>query len=250
MCPQILGIDSYWLMMMLGVVTAILIFRFLTTKGKLPNKAYDYYAFAGIASIAAGLVFAMLLQSFYNFVETGVFVLKGLTFMGGLVGGALTFVTFALSTKNITIRKCFFPVAEIAVPCILIAHCLGRIGCFLAGCCYGVESEFGLFFPTLNKTVIPTQLIEAIFLAILFAITLFFTLKNKLKGFNLPFYCIGYAIFRFIIEFFRADPRGAFLGFLSPSQVQSILFLLIGIALLVLRIKKPTLYEMPQEEKE
>ena len=160
-------------------------------------------------------------QSFYNIVETGVFVLKGLTFMGGLVGGALTFVTFALSTKNKTIRKCFFPVAE-----------------------------FGLFFPTLGKTVIPTQLIEAIFLAILFVITLFFTLKNDLKGFNLPFYCIGYAIFRFIIEFFRADPRGAFLGFLSPSQVQSILFLLIGIVLLVLRIKKPTLYEMPQEEKE
>ena len=249
MYPQII-IDSYWLMLVLGVLSAIFVFRFLSAKTKLPDKAYDYYAFAGVASIAAGLVFAMLFQSFYNFVETGVFKLQGLTFMGGLIGGAATFIAFALSTKNGMIRKCFFPVAEIAVPCICVAHCLGRIGCFLAGCCYGVESEFGIFFPTLGKTVIPTQLIEAIFLALLFALLLFFTLKNKLKGFNLPFYCIGYAIFRFIIEFFRADPRGAFLGFLSPSQVQSIVFLLIGIALLVLRIKKPSLYEMPQEEKE
>ncbi|MBQ7223939.1 MAG: prolipoprotein diacylglyceryl transferase [Clostridia bacterium] len=249
MYPQII-IDSYWLMLVLGVLSAIFVFRFLSTKTKLPDKAYDYYAFAAVASIAAGLVFAMLFQSFYNFAETGVFKLQGLTFMGGLIGGAATFIAFALSTKNGMIRKCFFPVAEIAVPCICVAHCLGRIGCFLAGCCYGVESEFGIFFPTLGKTVIPTQLIEAIFLALLFALLLFFTLKNNLKGFNLPFYCIGYAIFRFIIEFFRADPRGAFLGFLSPSQVQSIVFLLIGIALLVLRIKKPSLYEMPQEEKE
>ena len=113
-----------------------------------------------------------------------------------------------------------------------------------------MESEFGLYFPTLGKTVIPTQLIEAIFLFILFAIIFLLTIKDKLKGFYLSFYCIGYAIFRFIIEFFRDDPRGAFLGFFSPSQVQSILFLIVGVALLIIRIKKPSLYELPQDEKE
>jgi phosphatidylglycerol:prolipoprotein diacylglycerol transferase len=239
MCPQILGIDSYWLMMMLGVVTAILIFRFLTTKGKLPNKAYDYYAFAGVASIAAGLVFAMLFQSFYNFVETGVFVLKGLTFMGGLVGGALTFVTFALSTKNKTIRKCFFPVAEIAVPCILIAHFLGRIGCFLAGCCYGVESEFGF---AMHGTVrFPVQLLESLCNFIIAAVIYEVLKKGLLRGRVLYLYLALYAFVRFFDEFLRGDEiRGFILG-LSTSQFISIFIEAFALTMLLIPIIKRNL---------
>ncbi len=246
MYPEIV-IPSYSLLLILGVVAAVLNYRFVSTKINLLNKAYDHYSFAAIVSIAVGLVSAMLFQSFYNFIETGVFKLEGLTFMGGLLGGAACFIIFALTAKDPTVKRAFFPVAEIAAPCIAIAHCLGRIGCFMSGCCYGVESEHGLFFPSLGKTVLPTQLYEAIFLLALFGVLEFFVLSKKApKNFNLVIYCISYGIFRFIIEYFRGDPRGELVFFITPSQFQSILFVVAGVALLLFRLKKPHLYDIPQ----
>ena len=91
----------------------------------------------------------------------------------------------------------------IAPACITLAHGLGRVGCFLAGCCYGKEttSILGVTFPKgstayflygPNHNVLPTQLFEAIFLFILFII-LFFMKKNQFIT-----YLFSYGIFRFL----------------------------------------------------
>lgn len=244
MYPYMFGgkISSYSVFMVIAIIAAVVLYRFLCAKKKTPDDVYNYYSTAGIVSIAAGILSAFLFQSVYNFFETGVFRLGGLTFMGGLVGGALCFILFAVCSRRPNIRRAFFSQAEIASVCVALAHAIGRIGCFLAGCCYGKESEHGLYFPAIGKKVIPTQLYESVFLFALFAVLLVFTLKDKPKGFNLIVYCFAYSIFRFVIEFFRDDPRGAFLDVLSPSQVQSLVFFACGIALTVLRIKKPELY--------
>lgn len=244
MYPYMFGgkISSYSVFMVIAIIAAVILYRLLSAKKKTPDDIYNYYSTAGIVSIAAGVLSAFLFQSVYNFFETGVFRLGGLTFMGGLVGGALCFILFAVCSRKANIRRAFFSQSEIAAPCVALAHAIGRIGCFLAGCCYGKESEYGLFFPAIGKKVIPTQLYEAVFLFVLFAVLLAFTLKNKPEGFNLIVYCFAYSVFRFTIEFFRDDPRGAFLGALSPSQVQSLIFFACGIALTVLRLKKPELY--------
>ena len=240
MYPYMFGgkISSYSVFMVIAIIAAVILYRFLSAKKKTPDDIYNYYSTAGIVSIAAGVLSAFLFQSVYNFFETGVFRLGGLTFMGGLVGGALCFILFAVCSRKANIRRAFFSQSEIAAPCVALAHAIGRIGCFLAGCCYGKESDFGLFFPAIGKKVIPTQLYEAVFLFVLFAVLLTFTLKNKPEGLNLIVYCFAYSVFRFTIEFFRDDPRGAFLGALSPSQVQSLIFFACGIALTVLRLKK------------
>ena len=238
-------ISSYSVMLVIALIAAVALFRILSGVKKTPDKIYSYYSIAGIVSIAAGIASAFLFQAVYNFFETGVFRLRGLTFMGGLTGGALCFILFALLSRRPEIRKAFFSEAELAAPCIALAHGIGRIGCFLAGCCYGKESEHGLYFPALNARVIPTQLIEACFLFALFGVLLWMTLKNKPVGVNLIVYCLAYSVFRFIIEFYRDDPSGAFLGALSPSQAQSIILFSAGAALVVLRIKKPALYLPP-----
>ncbi len=240
MYPHLFGIeflDSYSVMMVLGILAAVLLFRTLCTIKKVDDKAYSYYSTAGLVSIAVGIFSAFLFQAIYDLIETGVFELSGLTFMGGLVGGVACFVAFGVFAKNETVKSAFFPVAELAVPCILLAHFLGRIGCFLAGCCYGKQSSHGIFMPEVGAKVIPTQLYEAIFLLVLFGIILFLTLK-KSSAFNLIIYAISYSVFRFIIEFFRDDPRGAFLGALSPSQVQSLILFTVGVALLVYKLVK------------
>jgi phosphatidylglycerol:prolipoprotein diacylglycerol transferase len=248
MYPFLFGkIPSYQALLIIAILAAVVLFRVLCTKRKLPNRVYNYYSTAGLVSIFVGILSAFLFQAIYDYAETGVFELSGLTFMGGLVGGVITFVLFALLAKDKRIRSAFFPVAELAAPCITAAHAIGRIGCFLSGCCYGVQSEHGLDFPGIGK-VIPTQLYEAIFLILLTTVLLYFILSDKVTGYNLTLYAIAYAVFRFVIEFFRGDERGAFLGALSPSQIQSFILLAAGVCLLVLRIKKPSLFAPLYEE--
>lgn len=243
MYPYLFGkIPSYTALMIVAILVAVVLFRVLCTKKRIPVKIYNYYSTAAIVSIFVGLLSAFLFQAIYDYAKTGIFELSGLTFMGGLMGGVVSFVSFALLSKDTTVKASFFPVAELAAPCITAAHAIGRIGCFLSGCCYGVKSEHGLDFPGIGK-VLPTQLYEASFLLLLTAILLYFVFSNKLSGFNLTLYALAYSIFRFVIEFFRGDERGAFLGALSPSQVQSIILLTVGIGLLVLRLKRPTLFE-------
>ena len=126
--------------------------------------------------------------------------------------------------------------------CIPAGHCLGRVGCFLGGCCFGkpTDSAFGVVFPEGSDpygfyggaiAVHPTQLYEAAFLLALFFV-LFFWLKKD----ALPFYCILYGAWRFGIEFLRADDRGSLFGLpLSPSQVISVALFILGGVLLAVR---------------
>lgn len=238
MYPKLFGvIPSYSFFLVIAILLAVCAFRFFATKAKLDEKSYNYYSTAGLVSIAVGLFGAFFFQAIYDWAKTGVFELfDGLTFMGGLVAGVITFVLFGATAKDKQVKGDFFPTAQLAVPCIALAHCLGRIGCFLAGCCYGKESSHGLYFESLGKTVIPTQLFEAIFLALLFVGLAFLTLKVKKTDYNLIIYALCYSVWRFIIEFWRDDNRGAFLGPLSPSQVQSIILFCVGIGLIIWKI--------------
>ena len=119
--------------------------------------------------------------------------------------------------------------------CILIAHAFGRVGCFFAGCCYGKETDsfLGVKFPNLPNPVHPTQLYEAAFLFLLFAICFILLMKKDFKH-NLTVYLIAYGIFRFFIEYLRADDRGEFIPGISPSQFWSILMVVIGVGLIFL----------------
>lgn len=245
MHPYLFGkIPSYSVMMIIGILAAVLLFRFLCAKKRVPGKIYDYYATAAIVSIAVGLGSAFLFQAVYNLIDTGKFEFRGLTFMGGLIGGTVTFVLFGLLSKKPERKAALLPVAELAAPCIALAHAIGRIGCFLAGCCYGKPSDGGVYIPSVGAKVIPTQAVEAAFLFVLFGVLLWFTLSDKVKGFNLAAYAVGYSIFRFIIEFFRDDYRGSFIPGLSPSQFQSIVLLFVGIFVAALRLKRPDLFSL------
>ena len=122
--------------------------------------------------------------------------------------------------------------------------CFGRIGCFLGGCCYGVESEHGVVFTdSLIESAngvprVPVQLYEAVFeLALFFAL---WALLNKgvLKNRLLLVYLFSYAVGRFILEFWRGDEYRGFLFGLSTSQVVSILVFAVSAVLFIVKPKK------------
>ena len=173
MLPNIWIIDMYSLMLFLGVFCCFLLFWFYGKKHNIKTDfIYNIYILACI-SIVAGILFAIIFQWLFDFIK-GEVRGSAMTFYGGLVGGVLTFLLgfyLVIKKKNpeVGIIKDIFPIAP---ACITIAHAFGRIGCFFAGCCYGIEttSWLGIKFPNTINAVYPTQLFEALFLFILTAI--------------------------------------------------------------------------------
>lgn len=155
---------------------------------------------------------------------------QGMVFYGGLIGGCLGAIAYAKCFKINTV-----PNAEAIIPCIPLFHCFGRIGCFLGGCCYGIEYD-GFLSVTFTNAIggpngvplLPIQLIEAgaNLITFIILISLEKKFKRPLQEFGL--YLIIYSVERFIFEFFRGDlVRGSFLA-LSTSQWISLILLPIG----------------------
>ena len=169
-----------------------------------------------------------------------------MTFLGGLIGGVIVYLGLyflyvyvinpRLKDSNLLksdMNKGVWELLRIAPISITIAHAFGRLGCFSAGCCGGIETEawYGIQFPGENHKEIPTQLFEAIFLFVITAVMIVLYFRFKFK-YNMTVYLIGYGIWRFLIEFVRGDieERGKFIPGLTPSQFWAILMVIGGIA--------------------
>lgn len=153
-------------------------------------------------------------------------------FYGGLIGGFFTLLIYVRKNK-----LDFWKTADLLTPSVLLFSTFGRIGCFLAGCCYGRVSACGIIPMGGHLPLIPVQLYEAAFTFIVLLALLFFRPERKRPGVLLPIYIISYAVGRFILEFFRGDlNRGVYI--LSTSQWISLLMIPVGIFLLMQRNKK------------
>lgn len=233
--PIFLNVYMYGVMIAIGLLCCFLCLWMLCKKFKIEEKFSDFLTYNGFVSIAIGFLFAALFQSLYNFIENperGFKLGNGITYIGGLIGGAICFLIIYFIFKNKFNNKLSDCISIIPLS-IVIAHAFGRIGCFFAGCCYGIKTNswLGVKFPKLPYKVLPTNLMEAIFLFLLFGIMLYLLLKKNFS-YNLPLYFISYGIWRFIIEFFRGDDRGSFILSLSPSQFWSIIMIILGITLI------------------
>ena len=144
----------------------------------------------------------------------------GFVFYGGLLG-VLCGIRLYSRRHGYETTQIFGMVA----PAIPLFHSFGRVGCFLAGCCYGKELPNAFtVFADITISRVPTQLLEATFELVLFIIIC--TLQKHRKNMDyLKFYLISYATFRFFVEFLRGDElRGIFYA-LSTSQIISLIIL-------------------------
>ena len=232
---KILGIFyMYGLMIAVGILSCFIVFFLCGKKKKIQSSFLDFGFYNAVVAIALGFGAAALFQATYNYIENPDrgFNFGGITFIGGLIGGVVSFlVGYAIFRKRF--KSKLLDILSLAPCCILIAHAFGRVGCFFAGCCYGKPTDgiFGVTFPGMSHAVHPTQLYEATFLFLMFAICMVLYLKKNFK-YNLPLYLIAYGIFRFLIEYVRNDSRGELIGAVSPSQFWSIVMVVIGVALI------------------
>lgn len=180
------------------------------------------------------------IKSFNDIINAFILIFGGSVFYGGLIGGTAVGL-FYMKKKNYNISE----YSDIIAPGIPLFHFFGRIGCFLGGCCFGIESSFGFtahgneLLPILNDIQrFPVQLLEAVLNLVLFFILSRLLDKNKFKGGLFPLYLLLYSIIRFFDEFLRGDTYRGFLFGLSTSQIISIFIFISAVIILFLRTKK------------
>ncbi len=238
--------DLYLICITLGAAGCLLLFRLLADRARLSTRLTNLALGGGVAGLSAGLGFAVLFQAFYNFLAGYGFTLDketGATFYGGLIGGIGAFLAvYFLGGRLLrdgAYKEDFSLVSSMAACSITLAHACGRIGCFFAGCCHGqvTDAWYGVYMPAVGAKVIPTQLIEAVFLAALSAFLILRVLRGRRDGF--PIYLVAYGFFRFFLEFLRGDYRGASpVAFLTPSQFTALILTAVGMLFLLLPKKK------------
>ena len=153
---------------------------------------------------------------------------------GGIIFGILCCMFYCRRNKMDFIR--YF---DLTMPSVALAQGFGRLGCFLAGCCYGraTDAWYGMVFRASSyapsdTAVIPTQLISSALNFINFLVLCLFARKAK-KGQVASLYLLNYSVGRFLIEFLRDDPRGN-VGTLSTSQFISLFIFAIGLVLMII----------------
>jgi phosphatidylglycerol:prolipoprotein diacylglycerol transferase len=205
-----------------------------------PGRLLDLGVYIVIAALVGAKLLLLLVNLSYfrnNPDEILVLARSGGVFYGGLITATLIAFWY--------IRRDMF------APGIALGHVIGRIGCLMAGCCYGRPTSvaWAVTFTDpfaaanvgtpLNVPLHPTQVYEAGAELII----LIFLLLTERKGRTYPGrtfwgYMLLYAVSRFIIEFYRADERGFVMG-LSTSQFISVLLAPLSLFMLFYLRRRP-----------
>lgn len=237
-------LSTYGLLLAAAFLSSLWLAARLAAQDGLPrHKVYDL----GLYVLASGLIGSKLLMIVTEWDEFGlrwrrVFSLDVLQSGGVFFGGFLA----AVAVSVLLVRRWRLPwrrTSDSFAPAIAFGHAIGRLGCFSAGCCWGkpTSSWFGVNFTQKASEItgvpfgvplVPTQLIEALANLLIFATLLWVRKRRAFDGQVFFAYMILYSIARFIVEFWRDDPRGAVLG-LSTSQFVSALMFPAGLALML-----------------
>jgi phosphatidylglycerol:prolipoprotein diacylglycerol transferase len=235
-----LYIYSYGLMIAIGIVVGLFLARRQAAReGINPDKIIDISFYALVAAlIGSRLLFVLMNLGEYTDNPLDIFKIweGGVVFYGGLIP-AVAIGIWYIKRLNLPLWQ----VSDIFAPSVAIGHAFGRIGCFLAGCCYGKPSSLPWAVTFTDPRSLaekgiplhPTQLYSSLGLFAIFAFLVFLRRKKAFHGELFWSYTLAYSIFRFFIEFLRGDPRGSCLGGLL-SSAQTIGIFVAGISVVML----------------
>jgi phosphatidylglycerol:prolipoprotein diacylglycerol transferase len=235
-------VTSFGVLLGVAAVVGIWIFGRELDRTGLPRDALD----AALAGVVGGLLGAKLLWTLEFINERPVaellFSRGGLSWFGGLIGGVGTGL-WVLRRRRIPIVSAL----AAATPALAAGHAIGRVGCFLVGDDYGRPSDlpWAVAFPEgLPPTAVPvhpTQLYEAIALAMLALIVIQWRRKNVPDEVVLGRYFVLAGSTRFAIEFIRVNAR--VLGPLTLAHLISLTLVMIG-SVIIFRQRTRVLHGM------
>ena len=255
-------INTYGVLLALAMLLGIVISSRVGSRDGIPReRMYDLGLWMILGAIVGSKILLFWTEPGYRENPLHLlsldFLRSGGVFYGGFFGAAIA--------GYIAVRRfgmSWWPVADAGACGIPIGQAIGRLGCFSAGCCWGKPTSawFGVHFTEAGQDVTgvpivdatggplhlhPTQLYESGATLLIFFFLLWLHKRKRFSGQVFLAYAVLYSIVRFVIEFYRDDPRGDIAGLttltgLSSSQMLSIVLGVSAAILYFIRSRKPT----------
>lgn len=221
-------IYSYGLMLALAFLTATSLAARRASSVELKSSDIMdmclWFMVSGL--VGARVLFILLNLDYYreNPIESLMPWRGGLVWYGGLI------TAFVMAVIFLRIKKVpFLKTAGLMAPYLALGQAIGRIGCFLNGCCYGKTTSLpvGVVFETTKVAVHPTQLYESAAMLVLFLV-LVRRPAGQAKTFFL--YLMMYSVIRFFIEFLRGDNPSVLFGLTISHVISIVIFIMVSAA--------------------
>lgn len=236
-------IYGYGLMIALGILIAYKIVVYRATARQLEVSHISSLALWGLLGGFAGAKILYWITQSKNIIDNPKIIFnlsEGFVVYGGIIGGILIGYVYC-KRKNII----FLQYLDLFVPSVALAQGFGRIGCLLAGCCHGKETDcwFGITFhesefaPN-DVKLFPTQIVESLLNFAIFFILIYLAKRKRPNGLIAGLYLILYSLGRFSIEFFRGDLIRGQVGGLATSQWIALAVVLITCIVFLLKAQK------------
>jgi phosphatidylglycerol:prolipoprotein diacylglycerol transferase len=225
-------IYSYGLMVAIAFAAAIsLSYRYAPRFGIDRESVVDFGISILLGGIAGARLFYVLLNlAYYKANPAEIFDLTkgGLVWYGGFLAGVVVAIVFVKVN-----RIDFFNGADLLAPFIALAQGIGRIGCLLNGCCYGIRAPegfpLGVKFPQDGVLRHPAQLYEAAALFAIFVFLIVLQRSRRFKGEIFLAYAILYSVARFLLEYARGDNFKAFAALTLSQLISAAIFVVCSV---------------------
>ena len=231
---------GYGLMIAIGILAAYVTAEYRAKKHGLdPDKIFYLVIWAVVGGFAGAkvLYFLTRLKDIMENPRVLLDLADGFVVYGGIIGGIYSAMAYC-RIKKMPFLKYF----DLVMPSVALAQGFGRIGCFLAGCCYGRETDSALGIVFHNSSyapndvkLLPTQLISSGLDFLLCAVLILLDRKKKGDGQIAGAYLVLYSIGRFILEFYRGDLIRGNVGALTTSQFIAIFVAMAGVVMIAVR---------------
>jgi len=234
-----LTIYSYGFFIILGVILSFLyLYKHKQEFGLSVDKISEFFLYCFGSVFVGGKLF--------YFLERPVYYIKNINEFFKDFGQGFVFYGSFLLTIPVLIwwfRRNKIPVLyafDFTAVCGALVHGFGKIGCFMAGCCHGIQcdSKWGVVFTDphsvafpLNVTVYPVQLWDASVILLIAVFLILFRSKKQFEGQLFLIYAMVYSVSRFFTEYYRGDDSRGFVlkNQLSYGQFVAIIVILVSV---------------------
>ena len=184
-----------------------------------PDLVYDFGFYLAAGSIIGARIYYILFFGLKGFLDDPISIFKiwqgGLSIHGGIFGGIITGIIFSRVR-----RISFWGMADLISPSIILGQAIGRIGCYLNGCCYGINNQ-------------PTQIYELILDFIGFLLLWDLRKKIRFEGGLFLLYLMTYSVIRIIVSQFRADNLYLWDTGITLADLNSMIIFIIAVVLFI-----------------
>ena len=234
-------IYSYGMMIAIAFLVGVYVAKIEAARKHIKKDLlYDFVFSLLIGALIGARLYYLAFFDPSSFIKDPVSIFKiwegGLAIHGAILGGIVSGLIFAKLKQ-----KSFWRIADLVAPSLLLGQAIGRIGCFLNGCCFGVptESIFGVRFPKASLADIayrglavhPTQIYEFLLNLIGFFILWVARLRVKFDGGIFLLYLMIYSCVRLAVSGIRGDSLYVWTTDLKIAQVISIVIFVIAFIL-------------------